>query len=82
MFAVSDLLTLLLSAEQRDLLRQALADAVCYRDPPVNCNMCPEPANPYETPGDLCDECAAGFASASAYLSLGRELEVKADAGP
>jgi hypothetical protein len=75
-----DLLTLLISAEHRDLLQQALADAVCYRDPPVNCETCPEPSNPYETPGDLCDGCAAGFAHTSAYLALGRDLEAKADA--
>jgi hypothetical protein len=73
---------MLIAAEQRDLLQQALADAVYYRDPPVNCETCPEPNNPYETPGDLCDQCAAGFARASAYLDLGRELEAKADAEP
>jgi hypothetical protein len=75
-----DLLTLLISTEQRDLLKQALADAVYYRDPPVNCASCPDPANPYETPGDLCEECAARFFRANAYLDLGRELEAKADA--
>jgi hypothetical protein len=81
-FAIPDLRALLISAEQRDLLQQALADAVCYRDPPVNCETCPEPSNPYETPGDLCNGCAAGFARASAYLNLGRELEATADAEP
>lgn len=79
-FAIPDALALLISTEQRNLLRQALADAVYYRDPPVNCETCPEPSNPYDPPGDLCDECAAGFACASAYLNLGRELEAKADA--
>jgi hypothetical protein len=72
-----NLLTLLISTEQRDLLQQALADAVYYRDPPVNCETCPEPSNPYENPGDLCSECAARFARASAYLDLGRELDAK-----
>jgi hypothetical protein len=75
-----DLQALLISAEQRKLLQQALADAIYYRDPPVNCETCPEPTNPYETPGDLCDGCRAGFARASAYLTLGRELEAKAHA--
>lgn len=75
-----DLQALLISAEQRNLLQQALADAVYYRDPPANCETCPEPSNPYETPGDLCDGCAAGFARASAYLTLGRGFEEKADA--
>lgn len=79
-FAMPDLQALLISAEKRDVLRQALADAVCYRDPPLNCETCPEPADPYESPGDLCDGCAAGFARASAYLAMGRELEATADA--
>jgi len=79
-FVIPDLLTLTISVEQHDLLHQALADAVCYRDPPVICESCPEPSDPYEAPGDLCDECGARFARASAYLSLGRELGAKADA--
>lgn len=53
--------------EQREVLRQALADAVYYRDPPVSCPACP-------TPDELCEECADGLARASAYLALGREL--------
>jgi hypothetical protein len=60
--------------EQRDLLKQALADAVYYRDPPTDCETCPEPSNPYDSPGDLCDECTARFARTSAYLKLAREL--------
>ena len=53
--------------EQREVLRQALADAVYYRDPPVSCPACP-------TPDQLCEECADGLARARAYLALGREL--------
>jgi hypothetical protein len=56
--------------ERRELLRQALADAVCYRDPPVCCDVC-------ETRGTLCDECAAGLARARAYLALGHELGIE-----
>jgi hypothetical protein len=77
---MADLQALLISAEQRDVLRQALADAVSYRDPPLTCGTCPEPANPYQIPGDLCNRCAAGFARASAYLALDRELEATAHA--
>lgn len=29
--------------EQREVLRQALADAVYYRDPPVSCPACTAP---------------------------------------
>jgi hypothetical protein len=54
---------------QRDVLRQALADAICYRDPPVHCPDC-------ETPDRLCSQCAAGLSQARAYLALGRELEI------
>ena len=57
--------------DQRELLRQALADAVYYRDPPVQCRAC-------ETLGKLCDECAAGLARARAYLALSRELGMEA----
>jgi hypothetical protein len=54
---------------QREVLRQALADAVYYRDPPVHCRPC-------ETLGRLCDQCAAGLARARAYLALSRELGI------
>ena len=53
--------------EQREVLRQALADAVYYRDPPVSCPAC-------RVPGRLCEECAAGLARARAYLALSRAL--------
>jgi len=58
-------------AEQRALLRDALADAVFYRDPPVDCDAC-------DALDGLCDACAAGLARARAYLALGRALGVDA----
>ena len=60
---------LVVPAAQRELLLQALADAVNYRDPPVVCRRC-------EAQHELCDGCAAGLARALAYLALGRELGV------
>jgi hypothetical protein len=53
--------------EHREVLRQALADAVYYRDPPVWCPAC-------QAPDRLCEECAAGLARARAYLRLSRAL--------
>lgn len=64
---------LLIVAEQRELLRQALADAVFYRDPPVDCDAC-DPVD------GLCDECAAGLARATAYLELGEKLGMEVPA--
>jgi cellulase/cellobiase CelA1 len=66
-------LALLAPPAQRDVLRQALADAVLYRDPPVDCRAC-------AGRGELCDACADGLARARAYLSLGRELGVEISA--
>ena len=60
-------LVLPVAPEQRELLRQALEDAVYYRDPPVQCQAC-------EELDGLCAECEAGLACARAYLDLGREL--------
>ena len=62
--------TLTLRPEQRDLLAQALADAVFYRDPPADCRACRELND--ET--KLCGPCAVTFALASSYLDLGRDL--------
>jgi hypothetical protein len=53
--------------EQREVLRQALADAVYYRDPPVRCPAC-------SVPEELCEDCADGLTRASAYLALSRAL--------
>jgi hypothetical protein len=52
---------------QREILRQALADAIYYRDPPLHCTACP-------SPDQLCDQCASGHERARAYLTLSYEL--------
>jgi hypothetical protein len=62
--------TIVLLPEQHEVLAQALADAVRYRDPPVHCRAC-------EAKDALCDECAAGLARARAYLALSRTLGVQ-----
>jgi hypothetical protein len=64
---VSDRLFSLIPAAQREVLRQALADAVQYRDPPLDCRAC-------DACDGLCDQCTAGLTRARAYLGLGREL--------
>jgi hypothetical protein len=70
---MSDRLAPLVTAEQRELLCQALADAVFYRDPPVDCDAC-------DRVDGLCGECAAGLARARAYLDLGEELGMEVPA--
>lgn len=62
--------TIILLPEQHQVLAQALADAVYYRDPPLHCQAC-------EAQGALCDQCAAGLARARAYLTLSRTLGVQ-----
>ena len=64
--------TLILRPEQRELLAQALADAVFYRDPPAECQACQELND--ET--KLCNRCAVTFALASSYLDLGSDLGI------
>jgi hypothetical protein len=54
---------------QREVLRQALADAVYYQDPPVHCQTC-------QVLSRLCDQCAAGLDRARSYLALSRELGI------
>jgi len=54
---------------QRVALGQALADAIFYRDPPLNCPDC-------EALSRLCGSCAAGHSQARAYLALSRELGI------
>ncbi len=58
---------LLIAPEQRDILRQALADAEYYRDPPLRCATC-------RGPDRLCRQCTADLARARSYLALGRSL--------
>jgi hypothetical protein len=59
----------LVTREQRQALRRALADAVYYRDPPLNCHAC-------ETLDQLCDECSGDLARARSYLALSRDLGI------
>jgi hypothetical protein len=56
---------------QREALAQALADAVCYRDPPVYCDACDALHDA------LCEQCAVMLARAREYLALGREMGVE-----
>jgi hypothetical protein len=65
-----------LQPDQRDLLAQALADAVYYRNPPVHCPAC----EARDKDGALCEDCAATLARATAYLDLGRTLGLGAPA--
>ena len=62
-----------LPPQQREMLAQALADAVWYRDPPLYCEAC-------DARDTLCARCAVSLARARAYLDLGRELGVEVPA--
>jgi hypothetical protein len=54
--------------EQREILRQAIDDAIYYRDPPQKCVAC-------ESSGAaLCGECAETLAIGLKYLQTAREL--------
>ena len=55
--------------EQREILRQAIDDAIYYRDPPQKCVAC-------ESSGDLCGGCAETLAIGLKYLQIARELEL------
>jgi hypothetical protein len=59
---------------QRELLAQALADAIYYRDPPAYCPSCDRE----DAERALCDGCAATLARATAYLDLRRKLGFEA----
>ena len=56
-----------MTREQREILRQAIDDAVYYRDPPQRCVAC-------ELSGDLCSGCAETLAIGLKYLQTAREL--------
>ena len=56
-----------MTREQREILGQAIHDAVHYRDPPQKCMAC-------EVSGDLCGECAETLAIGLKYLQTAREL--------
>jgi len=60
------------TGEQREVLRQAVEDAVCYRDPPQECPDC-------EAAGDLCSRCAETLAIGLKYLRTARELGLDDD---
>jgi hypothetical protein len=68
-----DYVRLIVPAEQCGLLRDALADAVLYRDPPLHCDAC-------EALDGLCDACTAALTRARAYLNLGRGLGLEVSA--
>jgi len=68
-----DRLALPVPAARQELLGQALADAVYYRDPPAQCAAC-------EAADGLCEQCAAGPARARAYLVLGDDLGLEVPA--
>src|ERR1700691_953126 len=68
---MSDPVILTAASAQREILRQALADAIYYRDPPLQCTACPSPDR-------LCDQCANGHERARAYLALSYELGLEA----
>ena len=71
---MSKVLAVLTAApHQRETLRLALADAIYYRDPPVQCAACPSSDR-------LCDRCAAGHERARAYLALSYELGLETPA--
>jgi hypothetical protein len=60
------------------LLREALSDAVSYRDPPLYCPACAAmrcgDAGCLACDGLCCEGCAAGLARARSYLALGEAL--------
>jgi hypothetical protein len=55
---------------QREVLEQALADAIFYRDPPLNCGVC-------EAQDTLCSRCAAELARARSYVTLSDTLKAQ-----
>ena len=64
---MSDDFRLIVPAGQHALLRDALADAVFYRDPPLQCEAC-------ESLDGLCDDCAARLARARrASIAFGHD---------
>jgi hypothetical protein len=56
---------------QREVLRQALADALIYRQPGGFCPRC------RSEPGGLCFEHAEDAARTNAYLQLAAELGIE-----
>ena len=62
-----------LDAQQCEVLAQALADAITFRDPAGFCPRCEA------TPAALCDDHSADLHLTDAYLALARELGIKVD---
>jgi hypothetical protein len=58
---------------QREVIGQALADAIEYRTPPADCEDCDA------HPAGLCNDHAADLDLTDAYLALGRELGIEVD---
>ena len=56
---------------QREVLGQALADAIACRTPDSFCTGCED------HPAGLCDDHAADLDLTDAYLALGRELGIE-----
>ena len=56
-----------MTREQREILRQAIDDAIYYRDPPQKCVAC-------ESSGGLCGGCAETLAIGLKYLQTARDL--------
>ena len=56
---------------QREVLGQALADAIACRTPDSFCTCCED------HPAGLCDDHAADLDLTDAYLALGRELGIE-----
>ena len=54
-----------MTREQREILRQAIDDAVYYRDPPQKCVAC-------ESSGALCGGCSETLAIGLKYLQTAR----------
>jgi hypothetical protein len=62
-----------LTAEQRDVLGQVLADAVTYRDPSGACTGCDA------SPAGLCADHAEDLDKTDLYLALARHLAIEVD---
>ena len=60
---------------QRELLGQALADAIQYRDPGGFCTACED------DPSNLCGDHASDLDKTDAYLALGEALGVEVPTG-
>jgi hypothetical protein len=60
------------NSQQREVLRQALDDAIYYRDPPQECRACEAAAN-------LCSQCAETLAISLTYVRTAEELGLDGD---